>query len=465
MKSAPNYWQRLQEEVIDAGICTHCGTCAGLSAGELQMCDGENGPLPIMRRKSVELPSLAFDACPGKGIDYPAAYQAQFGRLPRNWLMGCYQSLYVGHALTDEIRRQGASGGVITQTLVFLLEQNLVDGAVVLQHGQPRPWQAQPVIARSTEEVRAASQSVYVPVPLNTILPQMEAFQGRLAFVGLPDQVASLRYLQRNGHEGAKRVDYVLGPYVGTAIYIGAIENFLRANGVPNLEAISALRYREGPWPGHLKITLRDGRVLSARKFYYNYLIPFYITQASLQAVDFTNELTDISVGDAWHPRYESQGMGHSIVVARNARADTLLQQMVRDGLLVLRETSVEEAMSMHGHMLDFKKRGAFIRNDWRRRRGRQAPRYGYRPQHIPHSRKAVELFIVLLFALCRTPVARRLVQWLPLSIIGPLFDLLRRTWKALSKPVKRKGLHDVPFVVLQTGPNAEQADLRRRPI
>ena len=445
-------WRRLQEEVIDAGICTHCGTCAGLSSGNLQMGETRDGPLPVAQGHP-ELPLLAYEACPGKGIDYPAAYRTLFGALPQNWLLGCYRRLYVGHAAPRDIRRRGASGGVITQILLYLLEHGIIDGAVVLQQGRPRPWLAQPVIACSPEAIAAASQSVYIPTPVNTILPQMEDFAGRLAYVGLPDQIAALRCLQQAGHTGAAKVDYVLGPYMGTAIYLEAIKSYLRSNGIDSLEEVTSLRYREGEWPGYLQIGLQDGRVLKAKKFYYNYLIPFFITQGSLQAVDFTNELTDISVGDAWHPRYEVRGEGFSVVVARSERADALLLRMAAEGLLVLDETGGDDAMAMHGHMLDFKKRGAFIRNDWRQLIGMRAPDYGYRPLHIPLSRKLVELFIVFLFAACRTRVARRVVQWLPLSLIGPLFDVLRRSWKTASKPVKRKGLANVAFISLAKNP------------
>ena len=92
-----------------------------------------------------------------------------------------------------------------------MLDSGLVDGAVVVRQGQPRPWEAQPVIATTPAEVLECTQSVYVPVPVNTILPQMEEFGGRLAYVGLPDQVASLRSLQQVGHRGAEKVDYRSG--------------------------------------------------------------------------------------------------------------------------------------------------------------------------------------------------------------------------------------------------------------
>ncbi|HSM55880.1 MAG TPA: coenzyme F420 hydrogenase/dehydrogenase beta subunit N-terminal domain-containing protein [Candidatus Sulfomarinibacteraceae bacterium] len=439
-------WQRLRDEVVRGGICTHCGTCVALSQGALRMAQTARGPLPQPTGESVRLPELAYEACPGKGIDYPSAYRRQFGALPQNWLMGNFRRIYVGHATDEVVRRQGASGGVITRTLIYLLEKGIIDGAVVLRQGQPKPWLAEPIIARCPDEVRAASQSVYIPASVNTILEEMSTFEGRLAYVGLPDQVAALRRLQQGGHLGANKVDYVLGPYVGTAIYLGAIQSFLRSNGVRELAQVAELKYREGEWPGYLQIRLHDGRVLRAKKFYYNYLIPFYITQASLQAVDFTNELTDISVGDAWHPDYEARGQGFSVVVARSEKAQRLLKRMQQENVLTLQETSVDEAMSMHGHMIDFKKRGSFLRNRWRQTAGKAAPTYGYRPTYIPLSRKLVELVIVSLFAVCGTAAARKVVEHLPLRIIGPLFDLLRRSWKGLSKPVKRKGLAHVPF-------------------
>jgi coenzyme F420 hydrogenase subunit beta len=405
------------------------------------------GPLPSPHQgQSPDLPAEAFDACPGKGLNYPELCEGVFGAQPANWLAGCYRRMFVGYSGEPFIRRSGASGGVLTHTLLYLLETGLIDGAVVVQQGRPQPWLAEPVIAQTAEEILAASQSVYTPVPVNTLLERMAAFEGRLAYVGLPDQVASLRYLQQCGHSGALKVDYVLGPYVGTNNYLGAIESFLRSNGVTSLDEITRLRYREGEWPGYLSITTRSGRELRAEKFYYNYLIPFYITRSTLLSVDFTNELTDISVGDAWNPRYEAQGEGFSVVVARSPQGEELLMQMQRSGTLCLEDVALDDALAMHGHMLDFKKRGSFIRMGWRYARGRCIPDYGYQPTDIPLSRILVETVISTLFAVCGTYTARRLVELVPISILGPMFDTLRKSWKNVSKPVKRKGLGNVTF-------------------
>ncbi|HXF63723.1 MAG TPA: coenzyme F420 hydrogenase/dehydrogenase beta subunit N-terminal domain-containing protein, partial [Caldilineaceae bacterium] len=266
-------WQRLQAEVIRPGLCTHCGLCVGLSGGALTMQPSAQGPLPAPtlpeELRPVTLPPEAYLACPGKGLNYPDLNDSLFGGPPPSWLAGHVRRCYLGYAADPAIRRAGASGGVITRTLLYLLEQGRIDGAVVVRQGIPHPCQASPVLAATPDEIRAASQSVYAPVPVNALLDQMAAFDGVLAYVGLPDQVAALRRLQQLGHPGACKVRYVLGPYVGTNLYGAAIESFLRANGVHSMDEVSELRYRAGEWPGYLLVRTRDGRELRAAKFHY----------------------------------------------------------------------------------------------------------------------------------------------------------------------------------------------------
>jgi coenzyme F420 hydrogenase subunit beta len=444
----PNIFAELDSEVIEGNLCTHCGTCVGLSNGLLEMCLTEKGPIPrAITGGLIDINEQAYAACPGRGLNFPELNEFVFGRQPENWLLGCYQNMYIGYSNSPEIRQRGASGGVITQALLYLLRKGTIDGAVVLRQGYPKPWMSVPIIAQTEAEIIAASQSVYAPTSMNLILKEMADFPGRLAYVGLPDQVASLRSLQRLGSPGALKVDYVLGLYMGTGIYIGAIESFLRMNGIRSLNEVAELHYRDGEWPGHLHIRTTSGRILQSKKFYYNYLIPFYITQASLLSVDFTNELADLSVGDAWHPRYETSGAGFSVIVSRTNKAEKLLHNMQQDGELIIEQVDPQTAMSMHGHMLDFKKRGAFIRIQWLKMLKRPTPDYGYKPAYIPASRKLVEIIISGIFLVCRTKLARRVLEFFPISMLGPIFDGLRRFWKGISKPAKRRGLSESVFV------------------
>ena len=411
-----------------------------VASGDAVMTATPRGPIPEFGGDDV--PSFALEACPGLSIDYPKLYKSHHGRHPQNWLTVCMERVRTGYAGDSDIRSRGASGGVITAVLVYLLEQNLVDAVIAVRQGVPTPEEARAVVCRSREEVLACAQSVYIPVSVLDILREFRPGE-RYAMVCLPDQSAALRVLQQEGVAAARQVRYVVGPYTGTALYPAAIRALLRARGVRADDAITQLRWRAGEWPGYLEVQLASGRVERAKKVYYNYLIPFFVTQASLQSMDFANEFADLAVGDAWSPEFEREGGGHSVVVTRTPDMERVVRQMGADGLLVLRDEDPVKASDMHGHMLDFKKRGGYLRNRWRRLTGRRAPDYGYRPQQVPLSRVLVEVVISSLFALGRTSVLRWCAAHVPERITGPCFDRLRLTWKALSRPTKRKGLRE----------------------
>ncbi len=465
----PTHWTRFQEEVVAPGNCMHCGACVGLNPDLLGFEETPRGPLPHPKRlltaEEDERLALAWSVCPGRGVPYPDLLSSlNYG--PVHPLLGPHQQVAIGYSGDPSIRRQGASGGVISSVLIHLLETGQVDGAVVLHQGLSEPERADPVIATTRAEVLAAAQSVYAVTPTLTVLPEIEAFPGRLAFVGLPEQVAALRMLQAAGHPAARKVAFVAGPYTGTNMYAGAVRAFVRANGVPDDVPITSLKWRAGEWPGYLEVQTADGQMLRAKKFYYNYLIPFYVSRNCLITPDFTNEATDLSVGDAWNPTLEASGGGFAVVVVRSSTAQQVLEAMQEKGALVLDPTDPDEALSMHGHMLDMKKRGSFLRLGLQRRLGRPVPEYGYRPARIPLERRLVEAVISTLFAVGKRRWARWIVAHVPPDLIGKLFNVLRKTWKRISKPTKRKGLSEVPFTRERTSARWEEivahAALRR---
>lgn len=404
------------------------------------------GPLPRYA-PGAALPELAWEACPGKGIDYPRLYRDHYGALPDNWLVGPIIATRTGFAADPAIRARGASGGVTTAVLVELLESGRIDAAIVVRQGAPAPREASAVIAATRADIVAAAQSVYIPVSVLDILPQLESGR-RYAATLVPEQTAALRRLQASGHAQARQIEYVLGPYTGTALYPAAIDTFLRAHGVRRDDPVTSLEWRAGDWPGYLEIRTASGKVLRSKKVYYNFLIPFFVTRASLQSMDFANEFTDLSVGDAWSPAFEAEGGGHSVVVTRSDKMEAVIAAMIAAGKLTLTREDDLKATEMHGHMIDFKKRGGFIRNQRRRRRG--APDYGLRPAHIPGSRRMVETAISSIFGIGRTRFARWLLSKMPERIIGPIFNRTRLAWKNLSKPTKRKGLGDFRMDVVE---------------
>ena len=406
------------------------------------MVISEQGVVPEFS-PDCQLPELAWNACPGKGVDYPQLYQTHFGSLPRDWRVGHIDKLWTGHATDSLIRHTGASGGVTSAVLIYLLESGRIHGAVLARQGLPSPEEASWFIARTRDEVLACAQSVYVPLSMLDALPHLVPGE-RYAMTCVPEQSAALRVLQHGGHEPARQIQFVLGPYTGTALDKRAIRSLLRANKVADDDAITSLKWRAGEWPGYLEILTASGRQIRSKKVYYNFLIPFFVTQTSLQSMDFANEFTDLSVGDAWSPKFEGLGQGFSVVASRTAEMTQIMAEMSAMGLLALEQAAVLEASGMHGHMIDFKKRGGYLRNQWRRKLGLAAPDYGLSPVGTGLSRIIVEIVISSIFIVCRTSLARWTMEHIPEKILGPLFNHLRLAWKNASKPAKRKGLKDL---------------------
>jgi ferredoxin len=58
-----NDWERLQQQVIQPGNCTHCGACVGLCPDLLDVQETDRGPLPHLRHAPQ-----ATDAAAGPGL-------------------------------------------------------------------------------------------------------------------------------------------------------------------------------------------------------------------------------------------------------------------------------------------------------------------------------------------------------------------------------------------------------------
>jgi coenzyme F420 hydrogenase subunit beta len=202
-----------------------------------------------------------------------------------------------------------------------------------------------------------------------------------------------------------------------------------------------------------MQVTLKGGEVIALKKFYANYLIPFFMADRCKLCTDLANEFADIACGDAWAPVYEERGLGWSLVMGRTECGAGLLARMAEEGALTLQPLAEQDAVSMHSHMLDFKKRGAFLRMERRRRSGQPIPEYGFWPDAIPRERRIFEAILGSIFWLCSLRVSKWLVEHFPVKITGQLFEQARLTWKRLTRTTKRKGLGHATFTTREDRP------------
>lgn len=430
-------------KIIKHNLCNRCGSCVGLSHGKIIFSNKTGNYLPaILEEPDQETAALIDHACAGADFNFPEYKQLLFANTPNfHTYTGAYTSISIGYAGHENIRKNGASGGILSAILIWLLENGEIEGAVVTGMSEKEPWLTKSFIATTKNQILEAAQSKYIITSVNEILPEIAAFNGRLAYVGLPGQVQSIRKLQKINHPWVQNIKYIFGPFYGNTLHFSSIKSFLHSYGYKDYTAITKLYFRYGEWPGNMRIEFDNNKFIQLPKFHANYLIPFHIVKNSLLCTDLSNEFTDISGGDAWAPVYEERGKGYSMVIARNKKGQEILDKMCADGSLQLEPIDENQAITMHSHGYDLKKRGSFIRIRFRKFLGMPTPNFGYTLSGFTMSRYLMEMAISFLLLMLGTTFMRKLVELIPPSIIGRIFEKSRKIWKNATYNIKRKDL------------------------
>ncbi|MBI9033400.1 MAG: Coenzyme F420 hydrogenase/dehydrogenase, beta subunit C-terminal domain [Bacteroidales bacterium] len=428
------------KKVMKSELCNRCGSCVGLSQGKIIFNNKEGKYLPqIVGDIDDESAKRIWNSCAGKEFSFPEYREIFYKDSPNfHTYTGPYHNIYIGYTPNEQVRRNGASGGIISAVLIYLLEKGEIDGAITLRMSKEKPWLSEAFIATSKEEILEAAQSKYTISSVNEILPQAEKFEGKLAYVGLPPQVMSIRKLQAVNDPSVKNIKYIFGPFYGNTLYFSSVKSFIKTYGEKDHTQIEKLYFRHGEWPGNMRVEFKSGKVIELKKFHANYLIPFHVLRNSLYCTDLANEFTDISGGDAWAPVYEDRGKGFSMILTRTPQGQKILDDMVNDGCLSADMISEDEAISMHSHGYDFKKRGSFIRIKFRKWLGMSVPDYGYTIKDFPLSRYFMEVVISGMFWAMSTSLARWTVEQFSPKFIGNLFEKARTSWKKSTHKIKR---------------------------
>lgn len=185
-------------------LCNRCGTCVGLSEGKIRFDNREGRDLPrVVEELTPDQYDRIWNACSGAFFNFPEYRTRFFEKSPGfHAYTGPYQELFIGHATDPALRSAGASGGILSSVLIYLLEKKRIDGAVITRMSKQTPWLTEPFIATTREEILEGAQSKYIITSVNEILSHSSEFNGKLAWVGLPGQVQSIRKLQHAGYLG-----------------------------------------------------------------------------------------------------------------------------------------------------------------------------------------------------------------------------------------------------------------------
>jgi coenzyme F420 hydrogenase subunit beta len=375
------------EETIDAGLCTGCGTCVGVCPNSaIRMMKIRSVYIPVLNKKECSGCGICFRVCPGYSVDLEKLNSTIFGKKQEESLLGNYVECYLGHSTDLNIRYNSTSGGLVSELLIFALNEGLIDGALVIKMSDSNPLEPEVFIAKTKDEIIEAARSKYCPVPANIALKSILKMNGRFAVVGVSCHIEGIRKAELINKELAKKIVLHLGLICNHAPTFLATRYLLDRMNVKK-EDVKRIDYRGGGWPGRFSVSLKNGERKSANLFnphYWGHVFPsYFFTSRCLLCNDKSCELSDISFGDAHgqtdisfgdaHGQSSSQ-IGESVIISRNRVGEELLQKAAENNKIKLKRTNSKDVIKSHG--IDLAKRRHMARVSVFRKLGKNAPTF-----------------------------------------------------------------------------------------
>lgn len=354
--------------------CVGCGLCKSVFEDNVEMKIDENGFYRPYFFNKGDIDKLKI-ICP---------LNHNSDRYSSN-MWGKYDGVFLGYSLNREIREKGSSGGIITQTLVYLLENKKIDGVIHIGPSSTNPLENSTLISTTREEIIKNAGSRYAPtLPLVNLRDSLN-LNKKYAFVGKPCDVRALKNYAEIDINVNKCIPYVISFFcMGTPSYLGT-DKLIEELGFIKSE-VRSLRYRGNGWPGFATAINNNGRSSSMSynkswgKITGKYLQPY-----CRWCADGVGEFADISCGDAWYldenrkPKFDEED-GRSVIFARNAKGNNLISEMCLAGVISIEDFNNDISMLRDMNYSQFNRKATLLGKILALRLvGKDAPNYRIR--------------------------------------------------------------------------------------
>ena len=359
MGSEVKTFHDLEKEVQRYNFCGKCGGCVSFCSadnlGALKV--GPDGmPVFVDEEKCLKC-GICYMICPNiRDLDEELKKKTKW-EPP----IGPIKDLVSAQTTNSTVGERCTDGGVVTSLLLYLLDNHMIDGALVSK--SDGPFHRGPVLATSGEEVVSASGSHYdesfsiaeLGSQYSTYSPAMQELKSlrkgvidRVAMVGTPCQIHTVRKMQVLGIIPSDVIKYCFGLFCMENFSFNDIQlRHLEKQYGFDLAHVSKVNVKED-----FLIYLNNGRVIH---------IPFeeidsIARPACLVCPDFSAEFSDISFGGLGSLE------GYTTVLLRSERGKMVYRGALTAGYIKERRYSSSEKaradlIKLQKMVLDFSQR------------------------------------------------------------------------------------------------------------
>jgi coenzyme F420 hydrogenase subunit beta len=349
-------FSNLIQDVQKPGLCHRCGGCVtfctAVNYGALEL-DSEGHPRYADEAKCIAC-GLCYSICPeidelDEETKSNLAWQAPIGRIIDTSIL---------RATDTKIRKKATDGGVVTALLLHLLSSGRIDGAIVTK--QTGPFIREPFLATSKNEILNAagfffdtSQGMKSFGDYYLTYSQIREFEPlirkglqRVAFVGTPCQIRSVRRMQTLNIVPSDTIKFFLGLFCsGNFVFAKKQQEKLSQIGGFDMADVGKINIKE-----NLVVHLKDGNTISIMLEELEFMKRF----ACYFCPDYSAEFADVSFGgigseEGWTTVITRTPIGRAIMADARSKhaveegAQTKIHQLQREAIQKVKRWSAKK--------------------------------------------------------------------------------------------------------------------------
>jgi coenzyme F420 hydrogenase subunit beta len=238
-------------------------------------------------------------------------------------VLGKYLDIMTVRTTDKTLQKKSQDGGIVSALLIHALETGVIEGAIVAMPTD-EPWNPQPYVATTPEEIIAAAGTKYVLCPLNNALKMAAREYGldKIGMVGMHCLTYAVRKMQLypfGARHLPNKMALLLGIFCTENFHYEGIKAIVEELHKVNIELVDKMDVSKGKM---IVSTTTGDRVEVPVRLTHNYVQPgCYICP------DLTARTADISTGSIGSPD------GWSTVMPRTQTGKDLFQSAVDVGL------------------------------------------------------------------------------------------------------------------------------------
>ncbi len=326
----PKTFEDLKKEVHERDLCGECGGCVSFcSASDIKaIVMSEEGPPKYFNKENCLECGICYLVCPQTHV-LNEELNSKFEYKPP---MGSWKKIVSTQASSSKIKKVATDGGVVTALLIYLLENHLINGAIVSK--RKGPFNRVPFFATTNEELIEAagshfelSSQVMGLEDYSTFIPTITKLKKlittdlmNIAVVGTPCQIHSIRKMQELSILPAHIVKYTFGLFCNLNFNFDKEDRDEMEHKFNfSFEDVDNMNIREA-----LLLHFRDDHKI---KVDFEKLHP-YVRSACFGCSDFSNVYADLSFG----------GLGsdkkYTTTIIRTEKGEKVYKNALKEGYI-----------------------------------------------------------------------------------------------------------------------------------